>query len=108
MGKKKPPQVKVRFGTPPEPRRDYHWDEVAEQLRSRPGEWAVVHEDLPSSVQWSVSRGRVAAVAPALGFQSRTAGNVRDESGKQWCAELWMMYDPSLDQSRAKQNGGKR
>lgn len=111
MGRTAKKPHKVQFGTPPPQRRDYHWAEVAEQLRAQPGEWAKVHENLPSSVVWTINRGKVAAVAPHLGFETRTADNKADETGKRWCAELWMVYDPAKDttrgKSKAKQNGAK-
>jgi hypothetical protein len=106
----KRPAHKVQFGTPPPQRRDYHWTEVAEQLRAQPGVWAKVHADLPSSVVWTINRGRVAPVAPHRGFETRTVGNRPDEKGKRWCAELWMVYLPENDttlEKKAKRNGAK-
>lgn len=99
---------KVEFGAPPPQRRDYHWAEVAEQLRQNPGEWAVVHRDLPASVCWTVNAGKVRAVHPSLGFQTRTTGNHADGPGIRWVRELWMVYDPTLDTSKAKKNGVKK
>lgn len=111
-GATKRPAHKVRFGTPPAQRRDYHWAEVAEQLRAQPRDWAMVHRDLPSSVVWTINRGKVAPVAPHLGFETRTVGNKPDEHGKRWCAELWMVYQPendtTLDKGKAKRNGARK
>lgn len=102
----------LKFGEPPPTRRDYQWEAVAEGLRKRPGEWAVVHQDLPSSVVWAVNAGRVSPVHPSKGFRTRTEGNTQPESGPRMCATLWMVYDAALDQSKSKskstRNGRKR
>lgn len=96
----------IKFGTPPE-RRDYHWAEVAERLRARPGEWALVHERLPASVAWSVNAGRVGPVHKDRGFRTRTVGNTQGAGVVRTIRELWMVYDPALD-TTIKKNGAKK
>lgn len=108
MTRAKGKKVTVKFGEPPE-RRKYHWKEIADRLRKRPGEWALVQEELPSSVPWAINAGRVSAVSPTLGFETMTSGNRPvGEKGKRVCAELWMRYVPEKDESRAKQNGARK
>lgn len=107
MGKKDPAVV-VKFTSPPPKRRNYHWAEVAEQLRQRPREWALVHTDLPSSTPWAVNAGRVSAVHPSLGFRTQSADGYEGVDGVRMTGSLYMMYDPDLDESRAKKNGAKK
>jgi hypothetical protein len=109
MGKGKAP-VKIKFGEEPPPaRRDYRWRDIAEALRKRPGEWALVHTDLPASTPWSINKGRVKPVHPDRGFRTRTVGNRRvGENQTRMTAELHMVYQPELDLSLAKRNGDKK
>lgn len=55
------------------------WDDTAEALRSRPGEWALVAEDVSASTAIAIKRARLAAFAPAGSFEavSRSASNNR-------------------------------
>lgn len=101
------PRPKLKVSEPPA-REDYHWSEIAEALRAKPGTWMLVHENIPANVVWTVNRGGVAAVHPDLGFRTSTAKNTRPETGPRMAGEVYMVYEPELDESRAKQNGGKR
>lgn len=108
MAKRKP--LKLEFtDPPPAAKRDYRWAEVADALRERPGEWAVVHRDVPASVPWSVNAGKVSAVHPDRGFRTRAAGtHDTGDGGRRITSELFMVYDPELDLSRAKKNGARK
>lgn len=113
MGKtKKAPAPKLVFKDPPPEKRDYQWEAVAEQLRERPGEWALVHRDLPASVPWAVNAGRISHVHPDRGFQARSAGGYDHETAgrkpTRYAAEMFLIYRPENDTSKAKKNGGKR
>lgn len=106
MGKSK---TKVRFveEVPTQARRSYPWREIAEQLRARPEDWALVLEDLPSSVVWAVNQGRVLPVHPDRGFRTKARKTKRKSDERPaWTGELYMAYDPSLDVV-AKRNGGR-
>lgn len=108
MGKKDRHAVVVEFTDPPPGRREYHWPDIAEQLRSRPGEWALVHRDLPSSTPYAINAGRVSTVHPDLGFRTRGTAGYEAEDGTRMTGELYMVYDPDLDLSRADENGAKK
>jgi hypothetical protein len=100
-------KVKIRRADPPQvERRDYHWAEVAKQLRASPGEWFVIHENLPSSVPGALAKGAMTEIRPQDGFEFRTAGNTRPAEGPRMTAELFARYVPSKDESR--KNGRKR
>lgn len=109
MAKRKAP-VKVKFGTEPEPaRRDYRWRDIAEALKKRPGEWALVHKNLPASTPWAINAGRVKPVHPDRGFRTRTVGNRKvGVNETRMTEELHMVYQPELDLTLAKRNGAKR
>lgn len=97
---------RVKFGeAPPEGRRRYPWEEIAEQLRKRPDEWAVVLEDIPAATAYKAKAGGVSAVHPSRGFEFTTEGNTRPESGTRMVAKLHMRYRPELDTRRAETNG---
>lgn len=93
---------KVKFGTPPpgrEPR--YDWTAIAARLRARPGKWAQVFTNDRYSLVTSIYNGGTSALRKSKGFRLRTANN-HDEEGRRHC-DLWLMYDPDLDQGKDKQ-----
>jgi hypothetical protein len=63
---KDPPPYKPRNG-----RRD--WQAIADLLRSRPGEWALVASDAAPATSTQIKRGMMRGM-PAGHFDSRTAG----------------------------------
>lgn len=77
--------TETKFQDPPMRKRgEVDWASVAEQLRQRPGEWALVTRANPSVVP-QVKRGRYQAL-PRGEFEA-TSRNVRD--GK---AEIYLRY----------------
>lgn len=111
MGKKKAAPV-VEFKAPPPEKRDYQWDEIAKQVKRRPGTPALVHRDLPSSVPWAANAGRISTISPARGFRARAIGGYdrKCEDGKvrRYVREMWLTYSAEDDTTRkTKQNGAK-
>lgn len=81
---------KVKFGEPPVGRgHDYDWADIAEQLRKRPGEWALVFENDKVTYANAMKQGGIRALAPDQGFEYRTTDNTREYP--RTCT-LWMRY----------------
>lgn len=87
-GDKENPEV--QFGEPPVKTR-YDWWAIAEQLRSRPGEWAMVFEGGLTSTVNAIRQGHVNAVRSDLGFEITTLNNTREQPRT---CDLWMRYNP--------------
>lgn len=60
-------------------RRD--WNTIANGLRSRPNEWAVVAENVSASTGTHIRHGRLTAFAPAGAYEARVSG-ARSEDGR--------------------------
>lgn len=74
----------INWEAPPEAllnrqRRD--WQNVADELRARPGQWAVVAEGVSASTGTHIRHGRLTAFAPAGSFEARVSG-ARSDEGK--------------------------
>lgn len=94
---------KVEFKDPaPFQRRQYPWRDIAEQLRAKPGQWALVLTDIPLSVVWARNAGRVKTVSPSRGFEA-TARKTDKKRGV--AGEVYMRYVPEQDETRS--NGTK-
>lgn len=84
---------------PPDRRRRYDWKAIAQQLRDRPGEWAVVFTDDKTSLVNAIRQGNIPALHRDRGFTVRTTENVPGPPRK---CTLWAMYDPANDKERSK------
>lgn len=60
----------------------YHWAEIAEQLKSKPGEWAMVGENLPLGSGTYINMGRIRAFQPSGSFEATTRGRTEDGKAK--------------------------
>jgi hypothetical protein len=60
-------------------RRD--WNSIANGLRTRPLEWAIVAENVSASTGTHIRHGRLTAFAPAGAFEARVSG-ARSEDGR--------------------------
>jgi len=70
---------------PPGPRRAsaHPWDDIAEALRARPGEWALCLRGVHSSYSSQIKRGALSAFKPAGAFEARSVSTLNtDENGK--------------------------
>lgn len=74
-GTKKPP-VGVAWENPPRGGRP-DWNQVAATLRKNPMVWLKVYTNDRSTWANALSRGRVNALHPDLGFEFSTADNIR-------------------------------
>lgn len=90
-GKTEGPVRTVTFTNPPEKRGRYDWSAISEELRAHPREWAMIFEKDKTSIANAVRYGFVGSMHPALGFEYRTANNVRYP--ERVCT-LYARYDP--------------
>lgn len=63
---------------PPPTKVSYDWDFIADELREHPMEWAKVFEQDRTSVVNALRQGNIQPLHPDLGFEFRTAHNVRE------------------------------
>lgn len=87
------PQIK--FGPLPErapkgARRSRKWEKVAEDLRARPGEWALVDPSSRRSVTTQIKQGLLKSFAPAGSFDATTRGG--DGSSRSVRVQLYARY----------------
>lgn len=76
-------RTNVRFTTPPEPNRTRRdWKVIADTLRSRPGEWALVARNADRSTAVFIKKARLTAFAPAGSFDAITRKEEGDEGGR--------------------------
>lgn len=81
----------IKWEDPPPGRFRYDWTAIAQKLRERPGEWALIFERDRASLVTAIRINGIAAVAPAQGFECRTSNNTRDSV--RTCT-LHMRYNP--------------
>lgn len=75
----------------PPPRSNYHWDKIAAKLKRRPMTWYLVFKaDFTHKVN-AINEGKVPAVHPDLGFETRTANNKRETPRT---CDLYMRFNP--------------
>ncbi len=92
------PQADLTWETPPPPRsRRYDWETIADQLRTRPLEWAKVFDRDRTSLATAIRIKGISALHPDKGFEVRTSNNVRlpVEDGKEMrLCSLYLRYNP--------------
>lgn len=89
---KKHPSPKP-YGTPA----SHPWAEIAEQLRARPGEWALCLRDVAVSPA-NIKRGKIAAFRPAGTFDVRTVQRHGfDERGRP-LIDLYIRYNGTTNE----------
>jgi hypothetical protein len=69
----------------------YDWAVIAEKLKTQPGEWAKVFDEDKTSIVNAIRQGKIRVLDPGLGFQIRTANNVRRPT--RTCS-LYLRYNP--------------
>lgn len=85
------PQAEVVWENPPETRRRYDWQAIADQLRERPMEWAKVFDNDRTSLATAIRNRGIKALDPALGFQVKTTNNTR---GTPRTCTMYLRYNP--------------
>lgn len=65
------------------------WTDLATALRARPGAWALIADDVPSSLVSSTNKGRISDFQPAGAFQARgqTIGKNRSRVWARYVAD---------------------
>jgi hypothetical protein len=86
----------LEFIDPPGRRTRYNWESIANQLRAQPNEWALIFQGDRVSVVNAIRQGGIGPVHPGIGFQVRTANNVRGEIRT---CDLYMRYVPPVSGS---------
>lgn len=94
----------IQFKEPPERREQrYDWAAIAEDLRSRPGEWALIFEQDRTSLVTSFRLGGYKDL-PVEEFEYMTNHNTRefyDEDGEyhpRMCS-MWLRYNPAKERA---------
>ena len=89
----------VKFGDPPPERKPapYDWPKIADKLRAKPGEWALIFKQDKASYATAIRIKGIKALHPDKGFEVRTENNVRTPSPR--ICDLWMRYNPEKDRS---------
>ena len=62
---------------------------IAEALRGRPGDWALILEDVPATIAHQIKRGILKAYRPAGSFEART---VSVDVSKGRAAKIYARY----------------
>lgn len=83
----------VTWEEPPDPQRRYDWSAIADELKSRPGEWAKVFNNDRASIVTALRQGAIRVLDPELGFESRTRNNVREPERR--CSLYMRWVDPA-------------
>jgi hypothetical protein len=77
--------TKMIWEAPPaslQTRNRHNWQEIADLLKSKPGQWAVVAEDVSASTGTHIRHGRLTAFVPAGAFEARVAGARDTDAGR--------------------------
>jgi len=86
-------------GPPPIPRvrpQAHPWDSIAEQVKQRPGEWALCLRNIYVTAT-QITRGTIKAFRPVGAFEARTVQtHQRDEYGRP-LVDLYIRYVPGKD-----------
>ena len=101
--------AKIVFVEPPAPRRaasKYPWEEIAAQLKERPGEWALCLKGITATPASAIKAGKYVPFAPAGSFDARSVG-VSDKEGKT-VYDIYIKYvgDPT-DAATDQENTGQ-
>jgi hypothetical protein len=81
----------VEWADPPPGRRaqSEEWEAIAQELRSRPGQWAIVARGRSAETATRIKNGTLAAFRPAGTFEARTTG--RKNASDQRC-DIYARY----------------
>ena len=75
----------------PPVRQRYDWQAIAEQLKSRPMEWANVFDEDRTSLATAIRNKGIKALNPDDGFEVKTSNNVR---GVPRTCTMYLRYNP--------------
>lgn len=83
------PNPKPRGGAP----LNHPWDSIAEQLKARPGEWALCLRDIHVHAT-NIRHGKIKAFQPAGAFQTRTVQTHKVDDKGRPTVDLYIKYTP--------------
>lgn len=96
MTQKNPPVAELLFTDPPRgPVNKYDWYAVADALRAKPNQWALIFENGPLSLVTSIRQGVQAL--PRDEFEIRTTDNVK--TAPRTCT-LYLRYVPKKNRKK--------
>jgi hypothetical protein len=81
----------VAWEDPPPKRTSYDWPVIADTLRKNPMEWALIFRNDRTSVVNAMRQGAIAPLHRDLGFEYRTANNVRLPERR---CDLYVRFNP--------------
>ena len=81
----------------------YDWQVIAAKLEMQPGEWAKVFDKDKTSIVNAIRQGKIAVLRPELGFEIRTANNIR----KPRTCSLYLRYNPPVPKAPVKRSKKK-
>lgn len=76
----------IRWEKPPKGGRGRKWQKVADDLKSRPGEWALVAESASRTLAGNISNGLIVAFRPPRTFEG--VGRVNEDKS----VDVWARY----------------
>jgi hypothetical protein len=77
---------------PPPRRSTYDWAAIADELRSRPNDWALIFKGDRTSLVNALRQGGITALHPDLGFEIRTTNNTREQPR---ICDLYLRFNPA-------------
>lgn len=66
------------------------WDEIARQLKARPGEWALCLAAQPGPITSQINTGKYAALRPAGSFEGRSVTKPQSDGSKKY--DIYIRY----------------
>lgn len=99
MSKTAEPETGLGFDDPP-PKREprYDWEAIAKAARRRPGKWYAVFKQDRTTFNTAIKAGKITALRPDRGFETRTANNKIRVSPR--LCDLWVRYVPENDTTK--------
>lgn len=87
----------MKFESPPPAHRArYDWNQIAAELRAKPGEWALLAKGERASIAVALRTGSIKTLHPTLGFHVTTRHN--RHAGKSRTCDIYLCWaDPSSD-----------
>jgi hypothetical protein len=89
MTSKNDPPEQLEWEAPPPSaaRRGSKWDPIAKALKQRPGQWACIGRDIPTTIVTTIRNGGLRCFQPKGSFEAAT----RNHSSR-WQADVYVRY----------------
>jgi len=85
------PVSEIAWEDPPPKRTTYDWPAIADKLRANPMEWALIFRNDRTSVVNAMRQGAIGPLHRDLGFEYRTANNIREPERR---CDLYVRWNP--------------